>query len=434
MSRRVDEPVIDQSRTRQLGLSELVVLANLGDNLTFYVQPRKRGCTVCPRCGCSKTTIHMSRVRKLRDILPHAQGASRFIELDFSFRSYCCSNCKYVFSPVYQFAAPKARLTRRLEDFLVRESFNRSFESVSHITNQTVSPAAIKLLIDRWIQEKDQTREHPYTASTLGLLSYQSNQTYGILVLNIDDEHPYLVDVLSETGAESMRTALRQFEISDIQQIVLDLTETSWEVMAEKPPHIASLVDPGFFYNLVQEQLYDLAKKDTRWLPMPNKLEVIMTPQRKILATQQYTLKQILKQRPKLSKMYHAADALYDILVSGWSEQLLIDWANQILTNGPSSLMPIAQRMLDCMPNILLYEKAGFPAMKFSTISEQITGYTQKLRPCSSALEKARLLYLIAPDTIQVGESVPQRLGVPIAKIIDMLKEQNLTQERIYTP
>ena len=132
--------------------------------------------------------------------------------------------------------------------------------------------------------------------------------------------------------------------------------------------------------------------------------------------------------------MYHAADALYDILVSGWSEQLLIDWANQILTNGPSSLMPIAQRMLDCMPNILLYEKAGFPAMKFSTISEQITGYTQKLRPCSSALEKARLLYLIAPDTIQVGESVPQRLGVPIAKIIDMLKEQNLTQERIYTP
>lgn len=434
MSRRVDEPVIDQSRTRQLGLSELVVLANLGDDLTFYVQPRERGHTICPRCGCSKTTIHMSRIRKLRDILPHAQGASRFIELDFSFRNYCCSGCKYVFSPVYQFAAPKARLTRRLEDFLVRESINRSLDSVSRITNQTVTPAAIKLLIDRWIQEKEQTKVRPYTASTLGLLSYQSNQTYGILVLNIDEERPYLVDVLSETGAESIRTVLRQFEVSDIQQIVLDLTETSWEVMAEKPPHITSLVDPGFFYNLVQEQLYDLAKKDTRWLPTPNKLEVIMTPQRKILATQQYTLKQILKQRPRLNEMYHAADALYDILVSGWSEQHLIDWANQILTNGPSSLMPIAQRMLDCMPNILLYEKAGFPAMKFSTISEQITGYTQKLRPCSSALEKARLLYLIAPDTIQVGESVPQRLGVPIAKIIDMLKEQNLTQERIYTP
>lgn len=72
--------------------------------------------------------------------------------------------------------------------------------------------------------------------------------------------------------------------------------------------------------------------------------------------------------------------------------------------------------------------------MKFSTISEQLTRYNMQLRPCSFALEKVRLMYLNKPDTIQTEDASIQRLGVPVEKVFETLKELQNEQERIYTP
>ena len=72
--------------------------------------------------------------------------------------------------------------------------------------------------------------------------------------------------------------------------------------------------------------------------------------------------------------------------------------------------------------------------MKFSAVSEQLTHYTMQLRPCSSALEQARLLYLNAPDTVQLEDGAIRRLGVPIEKVYDTLQQLQNEQERIFEP
>ena len=111
-----------------------------------------------------------------------------------------------------------------------------------------------------------------------------------------------------------------------------------------------------------------------------------------------------------------------------------MEWAQTICQKGPGSLAPIAQSLLDHAPNIKLYEQAGFPAMKFSAVSEQLTHYTMRLRPCSFALEQARLLYLNAPDTVQLEDGTIRRLGVPIEKVYDTLEQLQNEQERIFEP
>lgn len=432
MSRREKRYEIDTIRTLQLGLDELDVLANCGDSLTFYVVPKVTLPIKCPYCGGEKANIHILRNRTLRDVLPDNKGMGKFIELHFQFKSYFCSNCQTTFTPNFCFASPKSRMTRRFEDFLVREAMSNSLESVSKTTNGIVSAAAIKSVIDRWIQAKDATRLPRYTAQTLCLLSYQNVQSYGLLVLNVEDGQAYLVDVLPEISSEAIRATLRKFELHRIRQIVVDLTEVIWDVLAEMPPHIDCLVDPGFLYSLAREELYAVAQKDARWLPMNNKLEVIMTPRSKILATQQYTLSQTLNRRPHLAEMYNATDSLYTILSTGWSKQRLLDWASSICTYGPGPIVAIAQRLLICLPNITKYGQTNFSAMYFSSIGEQISRYLQQLRPCSAALEKARLLYLLAPDTIQSEDSSTQLLGISVTRIFDMLKEQKCRQERIF--
>lgn len=434
MSRRIKEPAIDETRTQQLGIAELLVQADCGDDFIYCAFPKTNSNPRCPRCGSSDTIVHLTRTRILRDILPDTQEPIRFIELHFTCRSYQCSKCKNVFTPNYEFALPRSRLTRRFEDFLVRESISHSLSDVSEITNSAISPAAIKILIDRWEQEKAVSQPPLYTGETLCLLAYQNSQTLGLLVLTVDNGNIYLADVLSETGSETIRTLLRKMELGKVRQVITDLTESVWEGLEERLPNINRLIDPGTYYSLVQEQLYELAKQKTRWLPMRDKMNVIMTPRKKVLATQQYNLRQILKRRPELATIYNASDGLYEILSTGWSTQRLTQWAESVQKTGPELLIPIAKNLLDHATNIHQYELAGLPAMKFSTISEQLTRYNMQLRPCSFALEKVRLMYLNKPDTIQTEDASIQRLGVPVEKIFETLKELQNEQEGIYTP
>src|SRR5699024_11213531 len=101
-------------------------------------------------------------------------------------------------TPAYQFAAPKSRVTRRFEDFLVRESINRSLEKVSDIARQALSAPAIKLMTDRWVQDKESTQPPLYTPQTLCLLSYERPQALALLVLAVEGGQVYLTDVLPD--------------------------------------------------------------------------------------------------------------------------------------------------------------------------------------------------------------------------------------------
>ena len=232
MPRRMREPDVDEKRTRQLGLPELWVQANCGDDVTSYAFPQWMSVPFCPRCGSADTTITLTRTRVLRDVLPDVLGPVRFIELHFTYRSYQCSDCKNVFTPTYQFAGPKARVTHRFEEFLVRAAMSRSLGNIAEQTDHFITPSAIKALIDRWVQGKADAQPPLFTAQTLCLLAYQSGQSYGLLVLNVDDGRIYLADVLPGAGTEAIRTALWRGEPGGLRPGTTDQTEYTEEQLA----------------------------------------------------------------------------------------------------------------------------------------------------------------------------------------------------------
>src|SRR5699024_2347346 len=80
MSRRIKEPAIDEIRTKKLGIPELLVQADCGDDFIYCAFPKANSIPLCPRCGSFDTTVHLTHTRVLRDILPDVQEPLRFIE------------------------------------------------------------------------------------------------------------------------------------------------------------------------------------------------------------------------------------------------------------------------------------------------------------------------------------------------------------------
>ena len=79
MSRRIKEPAIDEIRTKKLGIPELLVQADCGDDYIYCAFPKTNRIPPCPRCGSFETTVHLVRTRVLRDILPDVQEPLGFL-------------------------------------------------------------------------------------------------------------------------------------------------------------------------------------------------------------------------------------------------------------------------------------------------------------------------------------------------------------------
>ena len=110
----------DPARTDELGLSELLVLADIGDEDHFFCVP-KRTFQQCPTCGGSKIRNQGNMHREYLDVIPRDDDAA-VITISLEFRKNKCMlpDCGSVFYPSFSFASRYSRTTHRFDNVVVR--------------------------------------------------------------------------------------------------------------------------------------------------------------------------------------------------------------------------------------------------------------------------------------------------------------------------
>ena len=119
---RTEKPKIDIRRTQELGLSELLVLADKGDEESFSCIPAPtKAVWRCPKCGSRKVRNQGNMHRKFLDIVPRREDVA-IVTVSLNYTRYKCLSpeCGAVFYPEFTFASPYSRTTLRLDDVIVK--------------------------------------------------------------------------------------------------------------------------------------------------------------------------------------------------------------------------------------------------------------------------------------------------------------------------
>ncbi len=113
---------IDEKRTKELGIPELLVVSNMGNKNHFFCifTPQKTN-HICPRCGNIVTRNQGNVCREYLDAF-RRNGDAALITITLEFQKRKCESpgCGCVYYPEFCFARPYARTTRRLENAIVR--------------------------------------------------------------------------------------------------------------------------------------------------------------------------------------------------------------------------------------------------------------------------------------------------------------------------
>ena len=113
---------IDERRTKELDLPELLVVKGKGDrNHFFCILVPSKARPACPRCGNPVVRNQGNVHRNYLDVIRRGDDAA-LITVSLEFRKSKCEapGCGCVYYPDFSFASPYARTTRRLYNAVVR--------------------------------------------------------------------------------------------------------------------------------------------------------------------------------------------------------------------------------------------------------------------------------------------------------------------------
>lgn len=113
---------IDEQRTKELGIPELIAVSGEGDENHFFCRlVPEIELPKCPRCGM---LLGRNQGKMHRDFLDafRRDNDAAVITISLEFRKRKCEapGCGCVYYPELSFASPYARTTRRLENAIVR--------------------------------------------------------------------------------------------------------------------------------------------------------------------------------------------------------------------------------------------------------------------------------------------------------------------------
>ncbi len=113
---------IDEQRTKELDIPELIVVSGEGDENHFFCRlVPEIELPKCPRCGNLSGRNQGKMHRNFLDAFRRDNDAAVItISLEFSKRKCEAPGCGCVYYPEFSFASPYSRTTRRLENAIVR--------------------------------------------------------------------------------------------------------------------------------------------------------------------------------------------------------------------------------------------------------------------------------------------------------------------------
>ena len=148
---------IDEQRTRELGLPELLVVAGKGNRDHFYcILVPSKARPGCPRCGNSVVRNQGNIHRDYLDVICRGDDAV-LVTVSLEFRKSKCAalGCGCVYYPDFSFTSLYARTTRRLDNAVVRMVLRGgcSYAEVAEELEGKMSRQAVGQLFHRRVKE-----------------------------------------------------------------------------------------------------------------------------------------------------------------------------------------------------------------------------------------------------------------------------------------
>lgn len=148
---------IDERRTRELNLQELMVVKDKGDqNHFFCILIPSKARPRCPRCGNPTARNQGNMHRDFLDVIRRGKDAA-LVTISLEFRKSKCEapGCGCVYYPEFSFASPYSRTTRRLDNAVVRMVLRGgySYTEVAEKLEGRLSRQVVGQLFHRRVEE-----------------------------------------------------------------------------------------------------------------------------------------------------------------------------------------------------------------------------------------------------------------------------------------
>ena len=250
---------VDKLRTETLKQPDLLVVSDCGDDHMYYTVLKDDNPGKCPKCGGNHVKINATDTRTINDVIISSSGKATFVKVEVKFRRYLCLNsvCKTQYTADMNFAEPRSRNSKRLEDLIVRMALWMPIYQVPNNTGNVMTDTAVKKLLNRWIIRKDAE----YTNILPEIIGIHSMEINGISrTVIVDPVNQYLLDILNDAGADTFESWLMKKDITHVKMVVRDLVTSYVDVVTKLLPQVQVMTYTPSIINMLEDAL-KLAEK-----------------------------------------------------------------------------------------------------------------------------------------------------------------------------
>lgn len=428
---------ISTPKTDLLGIDELLVLGNEGDDKNFYAVHRRYFTDeklVCPACGSTRTRRSKVVERTFKDIIGDMPDF-RIIDLHFRQSYLRCDSCgSSVFPEPISFGEKSFRYTNRLADKLAEGTFSHSYKKVCEKYGVPASTASVGAIMRRQIAFREAKLRQLKSPSTLCVVEVPFYGELYPVILATWNGRTYCLDILRDTSESTYMQLFNSLNPATVCSVYVDPGDSIGSAVALSFPSAVPMVTDECIRRYARNAMAKAVDVKGKRLPLKEKKDRLML-HAKHLSDDELVDKitAALATRPELKSVYERYQRLLDLLEVDWTYDDLAGWGEDI----PAEMTEFA----DLLDVIEIYETE----IRSFTTSFQHTPeeYNSSVKAVYDAIEamphcifdvfRARCLLTCEHDDV-FDQGKILRLGIPVDRMKTKMNEisSNIKERRDY--
>ena len=209
----------DRERTELLEIDGLNVLSGDIDPVFTAVKSDNRG-WYCDTCG-GRLYVKEYSLRDLHDVIPQwvrdnnnkaSPKASPYDRLKYLGPRLLCPNCNKRVSPKEEFAAPKARCTYRMQQYIGLGVMLSPIRQVRKSIDNQISISGIEKIFSGWLKEFDaKVHERMESPDVLGVFVIRTEAEQQLTIL-LDCRSGNLLDIVEPGDTDALKDRLKALQ------------------------------------------------------------------------------------------------------------------------------------------------------------------------------------------------------------------------------
>ena len=428
---------VSVTKTETLGIAELLVLENEGDEKNFYTVHRRYFTdekSRCPACGSMRTRCSKVVRRTFKDIIG-SEPDFRIIDLHFYQRYLRCDSCgESVFPEPIGFGEKSFRYTHRLADKLAEGTFSYSYKKVCEKFGVPASTASVGAIMRRQITIRESRLRSLKTPQTVCVLEALFYGELHPVILATWNGRTYCLDILQDTSESTYVQALKKLNSSDVRYVYVDPSDSLNAAVAHVFPSATPMVTDECIRRYARFAMVKAVETKGKRLPLKAKKDRLLLHGKHLSGTDYAKqIKNALSARSELKGVYDCYQSLLDLLEVDWTYEDLKKWSENL----PSEMTEFAE--LQDVIEIYENEIRSFvtdvhrTTEEYNSSAKAVCDAIESMPHCIFDVFRARCLLTSDHDDINDHGKIV-RLGIPIDRMKNKMNEisSNIKERRDY--